>query len=220
MWTLFRPLGQMIGRLPSRRGEDRRSQLTRRRRMQLETLEPRNLLSAGGEPPAAMLSLSRPAEVRAGSWVDSERLAAHPLVAHSRKIEAAKKASFTIAQVKRFLPGQWYVQYDASSLFGPGAVGAQQITFTGPKGSPTFISTTGVKVQGFFGPAYYQFSSWGTYRFLSKKLVRLTITGASPTEYLNNGIIVMGGQFMPIQFLNKNQFIVQGQTYNRVPLQT
>ena len=50
--------------------------------------------------------------------------------------------------------------------------------------------------------------------------MRLTITGGSPTEYLNNGIIVMGGQFMPIQFVTKSQFIVQGQTYNRVPLPT
>src|SRR5262249_14697881 len=127
-------------------------------------------------------------------------------------------ASFSVAQLKKILPGKWRVYYDASSVFGPGAQGAQEITFTGPKGSPMFTSTTGVIVQGLVGPAYYQFSSFGTYQFLSNKLVRLTITGASPTEYLNNGIIVPGGQSFPIQFQSKNQFIVQGQVYSRIPL--
>jgi hypothetical protein len=132
--------------------------------------------------------------------------------------EAARKPSFSVSQVRSFLPGRWRVFYDASSLFGPGARGAQEITLTGPRGTPTFISTTGVVVRGLVGPAYYQFTSWGTYQVLSNKLVRLMITGASPTEYLNNGIIVPGGQFLPLQFLNKNRFIVQGTTYNRVPL--
>ena len=91
-------------------------------------------------------------------------------------------------------------------------------TFTGPKGPLNFISTTGVAVRGLVGPAYYQFSSYGTYQFINSKLVRLTITGASPTEYLNNGIIVPGGESFPVQFQNKNQFIVQGQVYNRIPL--
>jgi hypothetical protein len=114
------------------------------------------------------------------------------------------------------LPGTWGVQYDASGLFGPGALGSQEITFTGPRGPRTFVSTTGVVVNGFFGPAYYQFSSWGSYQFLSKRLVRLTITGASPTEYLDRGIIVMGGQFLPIQFLNRKQFRSGGAVYNRI----
>jgi hypothetical protein len=182
----------------------------------LETLENRELLSVGAHSHVAFSSMYHAAEIRIVTPKSNHR-ADHALVAHPAK-KAARPANFSLAQVKKFLPGQWYVQYDASSLFGPGAIGAQQITFNGPKSSPTFISTTGVEVRGFFSPAYYQFSSWGTYQFLSKKLVRLTITGGSPTEYLNNGIIVMGGQFMPIQFVNKNQFIVQGQTYNRVPL--
>ena len=176
------------------------------------------LLSVGGHSHVAISSMKQPVEVRTIA-PESNRLADDALVAHPDK-KVARPANFSLAQVEKLLPGQWYVQYDASSLFGPGAIGAQQITFNGPRSSPTFISTTGVEVQGFFSPAYYQFSSWGTYQFLSKKLVRLTITGGSPTEYLNNGIIVMGGQFMPIQFVNKNQFIVQGQTYNRVPLPT
>jgi hypothetical protein len=182
----------------------------------LEPLEIRNLLSLGAHTWIAPGSVNPSVDVRTAS-IEARQVPGHTFGAHPDK-KAAKQANFTIAQERKFLPGQWYVQYDASSLFGPGAVGAQEITFNGPKGSPTFISTTGVKVQGFFGPAYYQFSSWGTYQFLTKKLVRLTITGGSPTEYLNNGIIVMGGQFMPIQFLNKNQFVVQGQLYNRVPL--
>ena len=136
----------------------------------------------------------------------------------SLKIDAAKQCSFSIAQLTRILPGKWHVNYDASSLFGPGAQGVQEITFTGPKGVHTFISTTGVVVRGFLGPAYYQFSSWGTYRFINNKLLRLTITGGSPTEYLNNGIIIMGGQSMPIQFQNQNQFTVQGTVYHRIPL--
>ena len=177
-----------------------------------------DLLSVGVHSHVAFSSMKQRAEIRTIA-AGIARLADHTLVAHPDN-KAPRPANFSLAQVEKFLPGQWYVQYDASSLFGPGAIGAQQITFNGPKSSPTFISTTGVEVRGFFSPAYYQFSSWGTYQFLSKKLVRLTITGGSPTEYLNNGIIVMGGQFMPIQFLNKNQFIVQGQTYNRVPLPT
>lgn len=136
--------------------------------------------------------------------------------------EAARRGprlpNYSITQLRQMLPGKWRVFYDASSVFGPGAQGAQEITFTGPRGAPQFISTTGVVVRGLVGPAYYQFSSWGTYTFLSNKLVRLTITGGSPTEYLNNGIIIPGGQNFPVQFLNRNQIIVQGQTYNRVPL--
>ena len=53
---------------------------------------------------------------------------------------------------------------------------------------------------------------------LSKNLVRLTITGGSPTEYLNNGIIIPGGQSLPIQFVNKNTTVSQGETYTRVLL--
>ncbi len=136
------------------------------------------------------------------------------------RVPAAKKKapSFSLKQEAAMLPGKWVVTYDASSVFGTGAVGAQEIVFTGPKGATQFSSITGVSVPGFFGRSYYQFGSWGYYQFLSKKLVRLTITGASPTEYLNSGIIVMSGQSMPIQFLSKNQFVVDGQVYNREPL--
>jgi hypothetical protein len=144
--------------------------------------------------------------------------APHAQIQASAVKTAARLPNFSVAQERSFLPGKWRVVYDASSVFGPGAREAQEITFTGPRGTPTFISTTGLWEQGLVGPAYYQFSSWGTYRFLSKTLVRLNITGGSPTEYLNNGIIVPGGQFVGVQFLSKNQFRSSGQTYFRVPL--
>jgi hypothetical protein len=34
----------------------------------------------------------------------------------------------------------------------------------------------------------------------------------------DSGIIVMDGQSMPIQFVNRNQFEVDGETYNREAL--
>jgi hypothetical protein len=185
----------------------------------LEALEQRSLLSLGlsAHPLVPLLAGNHPAEVRS-MLPESQQPGHQSIIGLSVKIESARKRSFSIGQLERFLPGRWRVFYDASSLFGPGAEGAQEITFTGPKGDPTFVSTTGVLVRGLFGPAYYQFSSWGTYRFITKSLLRLTITGGEPTEYLNNGIIIMGGQSMPIQFVNQNQFGSQGLVYNRVPL--
>jgi hypothetical protein len=217
MWTLFDRLGGLIPR-PARRRDElaRRSARVLGRRVGLEGLERRSLCSVGGHHTPVQVAHHH-AEVRV--IVPQASGAAERGDAALVPIDAAKKQrSFTIAQENKFLPGKWRVLYDASSVFGPGAEGAQEITFTGPKGAKTFISTTGVEVPGFFGPAYYQFSSWGTYQFLNKKLLRLTITGGSPTEYLNDGIIVMGGQFMPIQFQSNNQFAVQGQEYNRIPL--
>ena len=188
-------------------------------RSRLETLETRELLSAVAELPTTHATVGHPVEVRS---IDQNLSIHHAQtdLDHLVTIEAKKpkKVSFSIAQLKSILPGKWRVSYTPSSLFGPGARAVQEITFTGPKGVPQFISTTGVVVQGLVGPAYYQFSSWGTYQFLSKKLVRLTITGASPTEYLNNGIIVPGGESFPVQFQSKNQFLVQGEVYNRIPL--
>ncbi len=180
-------------------------------------METRSLCSVGGhQVPAAIAQEHRSAAALVGPQTAGGRNQAAVALVHN---DAAKKQrSFTIAQENKFLPGKWRVIYDASSLFGAGAEGAQEITFTGPKGAKTFISTTGVAVPGYFGTSYYQFSSWGTYQFLNKKLLRLTITGGSPTEYLNEGIIVMGGQFMPIQFQNNNQFVVSGQAYTRIPL--
>jgi hypothetical protein len=218
MWTMFRPLARRIDRPASRGdGRTRRRPTANRARAQVESLEARELLSFSGYPAFAAPGVHPQAEVRTAASERGQRIG-HPLAAHSLMIAAARKASFSLAQLMRFLPGKWHVDYDASSLFGPGARGVQEITFTGPKGVHSFTSTTGVVVHGYFGPAYYQFTSWGTYQFLNKKLLRLTITGASPIEYLNTGIIVMGGQSMPIQFQTKNQFVVQGQVYNRIPL--
>jgi hypothetical protein len=202
-----------------RDGLTRRSNTTNRRRVGVERLERRSLCSVGGlEHPLSIVQ--HHAEV---STLLHE--ANHPGRAAggtpALKVEAAKKRqpSFTLAQEEKFLQGKWVVTYDASSVFGPGAVGAQEIVMTGTKSAGQFSSISGVSVVGFFGiRSYYQFGSWGVYRFLNKKLVRLTITGASPTEYLNSGIIVMDGQSMPIQFLNKNQFVVDGQVYNREAL--
>jgi hypothetical protein len=185
----------------------------------IESLERRSLCSVGGHE-AALPVVHHQAEVRT-LLTEADHAARHFGATSSFQIQAAKKRqpAYTLAQETKFLPGKWVVTYDASSLFGPGAVGAQEIVFTGRKGVGQFSSISGVSVVGYFGlRSYYQFGSWGTYQFLSKKLVRLTITGASPTEYLNSGIIVMDGQSMPIQFLSKNQFIVDGQVYNREAL--
>jgi hypothetical protein len=42
--------------------------------------------------------------------------------------------------------------------------------------------------------------------------------GAAPTEYLDRGIIVLGAQFMEVNFLNQNEFSSSGNIYNRIPL--
>jgi hypothetical protein len=175
--------------------------------LHLETLEPRCLLTA---------MPGRAADLR---FLEGLTVPSRPAVVSAQATKSGTvHALLSIAQLNARLPGKWHVDYDASSLFGPGARGVQEIVFNGPRGPKTFISTTGVVTQGFFGPAYYQFSSWGTYRFLNNRLLRLTITGGSPTEYLNRGIIIMGGQSMPLQFLNKNQFVSGGQTFRRIPL--
>ena len=96
-----------------------------------------------------------------------------------------KQPSFTLAQEEKFLQGKWVVTYDASSLFGPGALGAQEIVLTGSKSTGQFSSITGVSVVGFTGYRYYyQFGSWGYYQFLNKKLVRLTITRCQASRIL------------------------------------
>jgi hypothetical protein len=218
MWTPLCPLGRRSGRPERGRSRsDRRSIAAHRARIQVETLEGRALCSVRGDLPVPSPSAHHPVAAQIVA-TEVNHPATHSSAVMALKINSAKKPSFSVAQINRLLPGKWHVDYDASSLFGPGARGVQEITFTGPKGVHSFVSTTGVVVQGFFGPAYYQFSSWGTYRMITKNLLRLTITGASPTEYLNNRIIVMGGQSMPIQFQNNNQFVVQGQVYHRIPL--
>jgi hypothetical protein len=200
-------------------GRDRSPRRSSRRRPILESLERRSLCSVGGHG-AALRGLHHHAEVRpllAGANHAGNEGPSTPLF--QAQMAKKKAPSFTLAQEEKFLQGKWVVIYDASSIFGQGAVGAQEIVLTGQKRAGQFSSISGVSVVGFFGlRSYYQFGSWGYYQFLNKKLVRLTITGASPTEYLNSGIIVMDGQSMPIQFVNKNQFVVDGQTYNREAL--
>jgi hypothetical protein len=222
MWTLSRPVGRLTHRrISQRHGWLKRSALTKRNRVKVEKLETRSLCSVGGHELAVSGgAVHHHAEVRT---LLPEAIHAGPHIGAlpAAQIHSARKKqpSFTLAQEEKFLQGKWVVTYDASSLFGPGAEGAQELVLTGTKSTGQFSSITGVSVVGFFGlRSYYQFGSWGYYQFLNKKLVRLTITGASPTEYLNSGIIVMDGQSMPIQFSNKNQFVVDGQTYNREPL--
>jgi hypothetical protein len=219
MRTLSPPYSPATDQLANRRdGSPRRSSRTSRRRPHVESLECRSLCSVGG-PEAAVPAAHHHVEVRHFLTV-ADHVGARP-VTPAFQVQAARKKqrSFTLTQEEKFLQGKWVVIYDASNLFGPGAVGAQEIVLTGKKTAGQFSSISGVSVVGFFGlRSYYQFGSWGTYRFLNKKLVRLTITGASPTEYLNSGIIVMDGQSMPIQFVNKNQFVVDGQVYNREAL--
>jgi hypothetical protein len=96
----------------------------------------------------------------------------------------------------------------------------QEVVFTAPgaNGLGTFTATTGLQVQGIVAPAYYQFTSYGYWQQLDQTHIRMTITGAIPTEYLNTGIIVMGGQTMEVNFINPNQFSSSGTTYNRTPL--
>jgi hypothetical protein len=135
--------------------------------------------------------------------------------------QAAKKkqANFTLAQVQKFLPGKWYAISDVSAAYGiQGALTAVEVVFTGPKGTKTFSAISALSVPGYFGRAYYQFGDSGTYTFINKKLVRMTITQASPTEYLGNPILVMSGQFLGVQFIDKNHFVDQGVTYTREPL--
>ena len=221
MWLLSRPKsGFRRASLTNPAEAHRESRSRTRPRPRLETLEFRNLLSAA--------PLHPPGLAIADHVMPAQQLASLPSIQHSDRgvsplvslptARAQKQPNFSISQEKSFLPGKWRVFYTPSSLFGPGAQAAQEITFTGPKGSPTFISTTGVEVQGLVGPAYYQFSSWGYYQFLNKNSVRLTITGGSPTEYLNNGIIVPGGETVSVQFQSKNQFSSDGEVYTRIPL--
>ncbi len=191
MFKLLRPFASRAAAQPSHRPHRQN-----RRKPTLESLERREVATAGIAHPAAQI---------------------HAAQARTQAIHVAA-TQLSISQLNSRIPGKWRVQYDVSNIYGPGAFEVQEITFTGPKGAKTFVSTTALVVQGFFGPAYYQFSSWGSYRFVTNKVLRLTITGGSPTEYLNNGIIVMGGQSMPLQFINKNAFRVQGQTYQRIPL--
>jgi hypothetical protein len=219
MRTLLRLLGLSKDQTrPRRTGSPPRIPLAKRRRARIEILETRSLCSVGGHELFGSSDAHHHVLIRTLAAETNQTPNLGEAVPSLEIPSARKTRSFTIAQENKFLPGKWDVIYDASSLFGPGAIGAQEIVFTGPKGAKTFSSISAVSVPGYFGRSYYQFYSAGTYQFLSKNLVRLTITSASPTEYLGNPILVMSGESMPIQFQNSNQFIVQGQVYNREPL--
>ena len=138
---------------------------------------------------------------------------------HFQAAKKQKQFSVTLAQAQKLLPGKWFAVTDVSASYGiPGAVAAFEVVFTGPKGAKTFSALSVLSVPGYFGRATYPFGDSGTYQFLSKKLVRMTITQAAPTTYLGNPILVMDGQFLGVQFTDKNHFVDHGVTYTREPL--
>jgi hypothetical protein len=214
MWNLRRPLDNVVDRSLRRDRRATRISKMHRTRLEVESLEARRVCSAGAHP-LALPSVHHHAEIR--PVMNELNHAGANLAFH---VEAARKkqASFTLAQEEKFLPGKWAAVADVSSTYGTGSFTAVEVVFTGPKGAKTFSAISALSVPGYFGRAYYQFGDSGTYQFLKKNLVRMTILQASPTEYLGNPILVMSGQFLGVQFVNKNQFIDQGVTYNREAL--
>jgi hypothetical protein len=214
MWTLRQPLDKVVDRSSRRDGRATGLRKMNRTRLEVESLEARRVCSAGGHP-LALAGVHHHAEVRP---VLTEANHAGAIAAFQVQAARKKQASFTLAQEEKFLPGKWVAVADVSSTYGTGSYTAVEVVFTGPKGVKTFSAISALSVPGYFGRSYYQFGDSGTYQFIKKNLVRMTILQASPTEYLGNPILVMSGQFLGVQFVNKNQFIDQGVTYNREPL--
>jgi hypothetical protein len=212
MWNLQHPLDNVVDRSSRRDASATRLSKKNRVRFEVESLEARRVCSAGGNP-LALAGVHYHAEVRP-LLTEANHAGAVPAL----HVQAARRASFTLAQEEKFLPGKWVAYADVSSTYGPGSFTAVEVVFTGPKGAKTFSAISALSVPGFFGRAYYQFGDSGTYQFINKNLVRMTILQASPTENLGNPILVMSGQFLGVQFVNKNQFIDQGVTYNREAL--
>jgi hypothetical protein len=214
MWSLRRTLDNVVDRAGRRDGRATRIRKRNRASLEVVSLEARRVCSAGAHA-LAVPSVHHHAEVRP-TMAEANHAGALPAF----RVQAAKKkqASFTLAQEEKFLPGKWVAVADVSSTYGTGSYTAVEVVFTGPKGAKTFSAISALSVPGYFGRAYYQFGDSGTYQFLKKNLVRMTILQASPTEYLGNPILVMSGQFLGVQFVSKNQFIDQGVTYNREAL--
>ena len=126
---------------------------TKRNRVKVEKLETRSLCSVGGHELAASgAPVHHHAEV--GTLLpEAIHSGPHTGVLPAAQIHSARKKqpSFTLAQEEKFLQGKWVVTYDASSLFGPGAEGAQELVLTGTKSTGQFSSISGVSVVGFFG---------------------------------------------------------------------
>jgi hypothetical protein len=219
MWNMRRRSQNVSNRSSQGDVSPRRTQKTNHARLVVENLEARRVCSAGAHA-LAIPSVHHHAEIRqvvAETSAPRQHNGAAPLFL----VQAAKKkqANFTLAQVQKFLPGKWYAISDVSAAYGiQGALTAVEVVFTGPNGVKTFSAISALSVPGYFGRAYYQFGDSGTYAFINKKLVRMTITQASPTEYLGNPILVMSGQFLGVQFIDKNHFVDHGVTYTREPL--
>jgi hypothetical protein len=215
MLALRHHLDNAVDRSAPRNDRATRSRKSNPARVGVEALEARRTCSAGAHPLAVSM-LHHHAEIRPLS-TESNHAGATPAF----HVQAAKKkqASFTLAQEEKLLPGKWVAVADVSSTYGiQGAFTAVEVVFTGPKGTKSFSAISALSVPGYFGRAYYQFGDSGTYQFLKKNLVRMTILQASPTEYLGNPILVMSGQFLGVQFTDKNHFVDQGVTYTREAL--
>ena len=213
MLRLRRPLDNVVNRLVCRDGRAARIRKMNRARFGVESLEARRVCSAGGH----QIAVPKRASSRRSSPHDRRNKSRSALLP-AFHVQAAKKkqANFTLAQVQKFLPGKWVAITDVSSTYGiPGAVTAVEVVFTGPKGAKTFSALSELSVPGYFGRANYFFGDSGPYQFLSKNLVRMTITQASPTSYLGNPVLVMSGQFLGVQFTDKNHFVDHGVTYTR-----
>jgi hypothetical protein len=214
MWALRRPLNNVVVCSGQRDGRATRMRKRDRARLEVEALEARRVCSAGAHP-LALPSVDHHAPAR-----PVMAQASHAGAVPAFHVQAAKKkqASFTLAQEEKLLPGKWVAVADVSSTYGTGSYTAVEVVFTGPKGTKTFSAISALSVPGYFGRAYYQFGDSGTYQFLNKNLVRMTILQSSPTEYLGNPILVMSGQFLGVQFTDKNHFVDQGVTYTREAL--
>ena len=219
MRTLLGPIFKSKDNSGLRRDGAKRSKKANRTSIGVEALEARRVCSAGGHQ-LVLANVRHDAEVRALVAVANHH-GQQPGATPAFQVQAAKKkqASFTLAQVQKFLPGKWYAVSDVSSSYGiAGAITAVEVVFVGPKGPKNWSALSVLSVPGYFGRASYQFGDSGTYQFLSKNLVRMTITQASPTEYLGNPVLVMSGQFLGVQFTDKNHFVDHGVTYTREPL--
>src|SRR5262249_4168926 len=93
-----------------------------------DRLERREVLSAFTAVPYAAAPGGGHAEVREVPHAAERTLLRIEAIPSLVKVAAKRSPTFSVAQLKKMLPGKWRVTYDASSLFGPGARGAQEIT--------------------------------------------------------------------------------------------
>ena len=218
MWSLLRRSERINDRSCPRDIRVRQPRNMSRVRFVVENLETRQVCSAGVHSLAGQ-AVHHQAETRPFLVETTHHDGVTPAAQVHHAVKGKKQANFTLAQVQKFLPGKWVAVADVSASYGiQGAYTAVEVVFTGPKGAKTFSALSALSVPGLFGRANYFFGDSGTYKFISNKLVRMTITQAGPTSYLGNPVLVMSGQFLGVQFIDKNHFIDQGVTYTREAL--